>query len=66
MGWFIAIIILVAALFITLKVIGNMKNKEIIECGSCGNKMTRGNFKRKGGCPRCGSDLMVRTGEHVK
>lgn len=66
MEWFFIIVILIIALFITLKILAKMKDREIIECGSCGNRMTKGNFKRKGGCPRCGSDLIVHTGERAK
>ena len=65
MRWFLVIIILIVGLFIAFKIVSAMKNREIIECGSCGNRMTRGNFKRKGGCPRCGSDLFIHTGKRA-
>ena len=40
--------------------------REKVECGSCRNRMTRGAFHRRGGCPRCGSDLSVPTGQRAE
>jgi predicted RNA-binding Zn-ribbon protein involved in translation (DUF1610 family) len=65
MGWVIFFIILIVGIYIGVKIYGAKRDNEIIECASCGNRMTRGNFKRKGGCPRCGSDLIRRTGEQA-
>lgn len=52
----------ILVLSVIFQIIKAMKNNEIIECGSCGNRMTKGNHSDRGGCPRCGSDIVVRTG----
>ncbi len=40
--------------------------REILICASCGNKFTRDAFSKSGGrCPRCGSDLVKKTGQYV-
>jgi predicted RNA-binding Zn-ribbon protein involved in translation (DUF1610 family) len=41
------------------------RNSEIVECGSCGNKMTLRTFKVDG-CPACGSDLYRRTHKYAR
>ena len=62
----IGIVVAIVVVAIIAKVLAWMKGNEIIECGSCNNRMTRRNFRAKGGCPRCGSDLIVRTGQQAK
>ena len=62
MGTIITLVVVVLIAWVATKVLAAMKNNEIIECASCSNRMTRGNFRRKGGCPKCGSDLIRRTG----
>jgi predicted RNA-binding Zn-ribbon protein involved in translation (DUF1610 family) len=59
------IVFLIIAAVIAVVVLNQMKLNEVVECGSCGNKMTRGHFKKKGGCPKCGSDLIQRTGSQA-
>jgi len=61
MGVFLAIIILLFFGFLGLKYMQAKKNREIVTCSSCGNRMTRKRFS-EGGCPRCGSDLFTGTG----
>ena len=38
---------------------------DIVECGSCQNRMTLASFRQRGGCPRCGSDIFTRTGQRA-
>jgi predicted RNA-binding Zn-ribbon protein involved in translation (DUF1610 family) len=65
MGGFLFIVLLIVGVVIAVKIMAALKANEVIECGSCGNKMTRGHFKKKGGCPKCGSDLIERTGSQA-
>ena len=60
----VAAIIAVVVWFVSAK---GKRDQEIVECGSCGNRMTRAAFKRRGrdGCPTCGSDLFTPTGEQA-
>lgn len=41
------------------------RNREIVMCGSCGNRMSFRRFKERGGCQQCGSDLFERTGQQT-
>ena len=57
-------IVVAVVIFAFIRISERRKN-EIIECGSCRNRMTFGAFKERSGCPRCGSDLVNRTGEQA-
>ena len=65
MGGIVFIAVAIVAIIIVAKIIAYMKGNEVIECASCSNRMTRKHFKQKGGCPRCGSDLIGRTGKQA-
>ena len=41
------------------------REHDIVECGSCQNRMTLATFRERGGCPRCGSDIFTRTGQRA-
>ena len=58
----VAVVVVGFLLFVWLP---RRRNNEVVECGSCGNRMTFGAFKRRDGCPRCGSDLFNRTGQQA-
>ena len=60
--WVVALLILG---WVALKIYAWVKNREIIICVSCGSRMTLGQFKARGGCQRCGSNLYKGTGERV-
>ena len=61
----IALIVLIGvAAFVWNKLQTDRRN-EIVECGSCQNRMTRAAFSQRGGCPRCGSDIFTRTGQRA-
>ncbi len=59
---FIVIVILVVVAVVGLKIYNAMKDSEIVICSSCSNKFSMGHFKKKGECPKCGSDLIHKTG----
>ena len=59
------VVVAVFAVVIWFAIAKYNRSREIVECGSCRNRMTRGAFQRRGGCPRCGSDLLTPTGEHA-
>jgi len=61
-GAFIFIVVLAGAIWVAVMIVSALRNSEVIECASCGNRMTRGRFHQLGGCPRCGSDLFRPTG----
>ena len=63
--WIIVIVVIGGAIWIWAALAAARKSNEIIECAICSNRMTRGNFKARGGCPRCGSDLMRTTGQQA-
>jgi len=65
MEGFFAVVALLIVGWIALKIYAASRNKEIVTCGSCNNKMSLGHFKQKGECPRCGSNLYNRTGERI-
>ena len=42
-----------------------LREHDIVECGSCQNRLTLATFRQRGGCPRCGSDIFTRTGQRA-
>ena len=37
-------------------------NRQVVECVNCRDRMTRARHRKNGGCVRCGSDLIRRSG----
>jgi len=62
----VLVFLVIVGLIIWVAVATARKNNEIIECVNCHNKMTRGNFKKLGRCPTCGSDLIRSSGVQAK
>ena len=67
METFIVILVIAVVAFVVIAFMrmSQRRRNEIIECGSCQNRMTFGAFQAKSGCPRCGSDLVNRTGQQA-
>ena len=39
------------------------RNREVVSCVNCGNRMTYRRFSEHGGCLQCGSDLYDKVGQ---
>ena len=37
--------------------LGNRRDRQVVACVNCGNRMTYRRYNEHGGCQQCGSDL---------